>query len=500
MPQKTMTAVNETNAEPFRSLFDKIWVISLESSLDRREHIREHLPKFGIDSFEFFDAIDARHPEVREVQQCGGVQGYPPCFRCGETDCGDDECNNFLIPEQIACFLSYRRLWRRIAEGTAERVLIMEDDVWLHPHTIRVLSWVEKETNEGRLPFVANQKCLLRFGWAECNEHLDHSATMEITETVRMANPCHAITKDYAAALIDRDGIINHTADVYQHQICPRAGESYSVFPPIASELSWSNGHFASTIHPKKVHVDYLFSTNNIYAAKTAEERVKTHIKRKYFRTLLITGHPRCGTGYASALCREMGLDVGHEKAGNDGISSWMFAVEDAKNPWSQDLISSSRLRLAWKYLIMPVRNLSKSAESVVRENIYAPESYSFRQRHILSILNVDLDELSTDFEKSVCSIICWSRIVLAQADFAFRIEDQQVKLRKFLIDQDLIGTSWENNTLSNTPVNANKAYQGKHYDKPIFSAEDWRQLPHEILSEATWYCDTFGYPYPWRD
>ncbi|NEV65331.1 glycosyltransferase family 25 protein [Thiorhodococcus minor] len=494
-----MKIENLYNTEPFRSLFDEIWVLSLKSSIERRQHIRDHLPRFGITKYRFFDAIGADHPEIEAVEQCGGVVRYPPCFRCGKLDCGNDDCNNFLVPEQIACFLSYRRLWRTIAEGTAEKVLIMEDDVWLHPQTYRVLSWVQNEVEEGRIPFSAGKNCLLRFGWAKCGEHLDSDAPVKIAETVKMANPCHAITRSYAAALIERDGIIRHTADVYQHQLAPKPGESFSIFPPIASELSWAEGQFPSTIHPKKVHVDYLHKNNDISGANAASALLKSHIKKKFFRTLLITGHPRCGTGYASALCRQMGLDVGHEKAGRDGISSWMFAVEDKNNPWALDLVSSSRLRLAWKYLIMPVRDLGKAAESVVRENTYAPASYQFRQKHILARLNINLDGLSTDLEKSVCSIVGWARIVLNQTDFVFRIEDEQEKLREYLINLNLIDKEHQCVSLNTSPVNADKLYKGKHYNKPTISIEDWQALPHTVLTQAAWYCEQFGYFYPWE-
>lgn len=43
---------------------------------------------------------------------------------------------------------------------------------------------------------------------------------------------------------------------------------------------------------------------------------------------LLITGHQRSGTGYMAALCQACGLDVGHERPGKDGISSFQFAVD----------------------------------------------------------------------------------------------------------------------------------------------------------------------------
>ena len=47
-------------------------------------------------------------------------------------------------------------------------------------------------------------------------------------------------------------------------------------------------------------------------------------------KTLLITGCGRSGTKYATFVLRRLGLDVRHEKMGEDGVASWFMAV-DAK-------------------------------------------------------------------------------------------------------------------------------------------------------------------------
>lgn len=51
----------------------------------------------------------------------------------------------------------------------------------------------------------------------------------------------------------------------------------------------------------------------------------------------LITGHPRSGTGYMAAMAQACGLDIGHERMGEDGIASWMFAARSWMVPFSQD-------------------------------------------------------------------------------------------------------------------------------------------------------------------
>lgn len=54
---------------------------------------------------------------------------------------------------------------------------------------------------------------------------------------------------------------------------------------------------------------------------------------------LIILGHPRSGTGYAAKLAQAYGMDVGHEKLGSQGISSWMWAAKEKKVPWGDGYV-----------------------------------------------------------------------------------------------------------------------------------------------------------------
>ncbi|HKU53767.1 MAG TPA: hypothetical protein VJP60_00260, partial [Rhizomicrobium sp.] len=83
----------------------------------------------------------------------------------------------------------------------------------------------------------------------------------------------------------------------------------------------------------------------------------------------LIVGHPRCGTTSASGICLQLGLDVQDEKVGEDGISSWMMAVEDRSNPFGNDQLSRSRHHLSWDQMILVVRDIRTAVPSVILEN-----------------------------------------------------------------------------------------------------------------------------------
>ena len=51
-------------------------------------------------------------------------------------------------------------------------------------------------------------------------------------------------------------------------------------------------------------------------------------------RRVLVTGCPRSGTRYTTLVLRRLGLDVGHERIGRDGVSSWALAVDAEQTPW----------------------------------------------------------------------------------------------------------------------------------------------------------------------
>lgn len=478
-------------------VFDDIVVVSLPESLQRREHSRRHLEKVGLPGFRFFEATAAADPAVEAYRNRGEVVEYPPCFRCGKLDCGDPDCNNFLIPEQIATFITYLRLWESIRDGDAGRVLVLEDDVRFHSCAPKVISRLAQWVASGRIPFESETPTLLRLGWAYCRDHR-HTWRIRYSRKQRMANPCHAVTRAFARALLERYTGICHTADVYQHKIAPREGEAWTVFPPIASDLSWTMGSLPSTIHPKAVRTEFLRKEGEAAAAEANRRRVSLHVKKKYYRPILIVGHPRCGTGYAAELCGQLGLDVGHERAGADGISSWMFAVEANENPYALDEISRSRRKLVWTWLLMPVRDLGTAIASVMRESERAPPSLAFRREHILREIGIDLYAFEDPFEAAIWSISSWARMILPmEPDLVFRIEDEHEKLREFLLQKKLIDRKTRQRPLDTKPVNADKAYQGLRHPKPSIGRLDWTRLRDDSRGEIEWYCNAFGYPSP---
>ena len=459
--------------------------------------MRSHLAAHGLTDYEFHDAIG---PDDREVQQAYNddkVTGFPPCFRCGKTACGRDDCNNVLIAPQVAVFLSYLSLWRKILQRQ-ECALVCEDDVVLHPWWKDVMSMLCRKQESHEIEWRAGHPSLIRLGWAESEEH-NAAQPFRISREIRMANPMHLITPAYAQLLIDEFERINHTADVFLHRTSKAAQEfAWTAHPPAATELSWSRGEVDSLIHPKRIRSEYLRSMGDDHAALVNDQRISAHVGHMFHRHFLIVGHPRCGTGFTAKFLQQMGFDIGHEKDGLDGLASWMFAV-DGPVPCALSQIAERRETLSWNKLVMPVRDIRTAIPLIMHENIFSPPSYDFRRKHILAWSGYDLNELADNFHRAVVSFLSWCRMVEElKPALVFRIEHDAFRLYDFA-SKEAGANPPSFDRLDLFPVNFDKLYRGQKRGKADISAEHWGSLPPDLWSEVEEYCKRFDYPVPER-
>ena len=486
---------DEIMSVKWTDVFDRIYVVSMPGQVERRRYVEQHLKEHGVTTFEWHDAIGPQHPSTIDAMESGLVRHYPPCFRCELTECGDDHCNNTLIPEQVATFLTYIELFKKIMAPEI-RALVLEDDVRFHPAWDRVLQAIVENVESGRLPFRSYKRCLLRLGWALGDDH-DQPGPVRFSDTVRMATACFAITSAMARKAVSEFRSIRTTADIYLHKETPGPGQAFTVFPPIASELSWSTGELKSLIRPKHKRVQYLEAQGRLAEADEERVRLKNCRDHKFHRRFLVTGHPRTGTGYIASLLGQMGFDVGHEKAGADGLSSWMFAADAQEYPYALDGISAHRDHLHWDLLLHVVRDPATAIPSIIRENRWAPPSYAFRRSQILKTFGVDLDACGSELERAIRSLVYWTRLVAdMRPAVQLRLEDAHETLPRFLFERGLVDQKcWPE--LDTAPVNANKKYKGVRHPLPDV---DWNQLvamPEPARSELEWYCGQFKYTVP---
>lgn len=476
----------------FEGIVDSVWVLSLPDADERRARLPGHLAKFGIKDFEWHDAYGPEDAPVRAMFDDGKVTRFPPCFRCGQMQC---ECsNNVLIPPQVANFASFIEIWRAVA-ATPQVALVLEDDVKFHPWARRGMRMVRRNIRAGTLPLRPDVPFMLRLGWPHNDDH-KWSPFFRLKDRVRMSNPCHIVTSAFAQTLLDRFDSVKNTSDMYIHRDAPKAGEAMTLFPPIATELSFALGAVESSIHPKEAYVATLRAKGREEEARAQETRIRRHIKRLYHRPLLILGHPRTGTKFAAELCGQLGLEVGHENDGKDGISSWMCAVDADENPWTKSDAARTRRALDWRHMIQVVRDPSAAVPSIMRENAHAPDSYAFRREHILAAKGTDLDSFPSEIDRAVASLCLWNQIIRAQnPDFVFHIERDHGAMAAFLAQNGYEIS--EQAELDLSPVNQNKKYRSVVYEKPEVSGADWHGLSAPAQALLQDYCQTYDYPDP---
>ncbi len=481
----------------FAKYFDGVFCLSLPSSNDRRRFMQKQFRTVGIERYEFFDATGGDDPVVADLYESGKVARYPPCFRCGELTCGSDDCNNVLIPAQVATFVSFMNLWRHILDAQIETTLIVEDDMVFVDYAPRIAEVILQRRLLDQVGIRREEPVLLRLGWAAGS---DHRATGRIEfkpDHIKMSNPCHALNRAMAAKLLDAFKTVDTTVDIFTHKRVGPTVANFTLFPPLASELSWSLGAVASLIHPKEKRVAYLKKHHPERHDEIAAtiEALRHHVKHILYRPLLAVGHPRCGSRYMSELLTACGLDVGHERIGEHGISSWRFAVEDDRESSALDPLSSSRKNTHFGNVVQFVRDPRTAIPSIVRENQRSEKSYAFRRKHIRGVFDVDLDAARSEVEKAVLSYVYWNKIIeRQQVNLRVRIEEGEAALHDFLKERQLL------QDVGTTPappktVSARKSDEGVFAEKPSLSEADWDAVGDEPRQAVNEMCRRYGYP-----
>ncbi|WP_143534811.1 hypothetical protein [Ruegeria meonggei] len=369
----------------------------------------------------------------------------------------------------------------------------MEDDVWLQAWAPEILKQLKRRIKKNEINFSTDQPMLLRFGAPKVRD--TDLENLSFDHNPRMSNCCFAITPAFARKAVERFQGGSTTSDGYFHLEMAEGRNGVTIYPTIASDLSWNQGTLESHIHPKEKYLVHLKTQGDTQQLDAQTARLSRHIKRMFSRPFLCVGHPRTGTTFVADLLTQAGLDVGHEKCGADGISSWMFAVDAPDSPWARDDVAKTRRALHWTYMIQTVRDPATAIPSIIRENEHAPASYNFRRAHILEQTGRDLDDFNPGMERAIVSLCLWAEIIRGQGpDFVCRIEHDAESLIGFVQSK---GFDVSSQTQDLKPKNADKLYKGVHYNKPEVSADEWAQLGQDAKDLLENYCEIYGYVSP---
>ena len=138
-------------------------------------------------------------------------------------------------------------------------------------------------------------------------------------------------------------------------------------------------------------------------------------------KEILIVGHPRSGTRYVAKLFQTCGIDVQHERMGRHGISSWMFAVDSDRVPYTFD--GSFPRQFSFRRVIHVVREPVNVIASSAYTEMCKWRTVNFMSKYI--VINSDVF-----IEPAVQAYLGWNKLIKAQRpDYILKVEDAAQKI-----------------------------------------------------------------------
>lgn len=262
----------EGNSNPSLANVEYTFSVTLDESTERHQHTVAEMCALGLNDFSFFSAINFDDNRVTQVLDAGMVKTPDLCFRCGKPLCNCD--NNVLIPKQVGNWLSFLSVLNVISVGRYSVAMICEDDVRFMHYASDGFHRISDDT-EIMQSLQSAKPTLIRLGYPGFDEEVhSYKTQFEFSQAKTMSNSCficNAAYAQYVIASLESARKIEHTSDVYFHDLClTNTVKAYTVKPPLAFDLSQSK-LVPSAIHPKMIdeadnirarnHVKKIFNT-----------------------------------------------------------------------------------------------------------------------------------------------------------------------------------------------------------------------------------------------
>jgi hypothetical protein len=275
------------SAEPLPSVI----CLTLPEQRERQLAVAQEFEKVGIRNYEFYPGFVPTADEVKRAYAQGRVKRYPDCFRCGQRDCGRADCNNVLIPAQVAVALGFQAILRRIAGSAAPYALVCEDDI-VFAGCARAVFASDQFRNLVRTSNLHGEEpVLVRLGRPSIERDFFSTDTarahsLRLTDEVVMSNTCFLANRAFAQLATKRLESIDHTADVVIHQFLMNAARCHTLNVQLVGDRSWSLGDTPSLIHPKPHYLAHLQAKHGASSPQAQAEaaRIGNHMKKAVSR------------------------------------------------------------------------------------------------------------------------------------------------------------------------------------------------------------------------
>jgi hypothetical protein len=211
---------------------------------------------------------------------------------------------------------------------------------------------------------------------------------------------------------------------------------------------------------------------------------------------LRVIGHPRCGSGYVAQILSRLGLELGHEQLGADGLCSWIHTIDDLNRPFKSPYAPARAFRATLAYVRDPVAAIP----SIMLENCRS-ESFAFRRFHIARWLGVDIAQRRNPLERAVESYLKWMELVERQQPlFTLRVERLLDDLAAHENNMAAAGLSlnWAlHDAAQAVPMDFNRSADKYSAKKPDITPADYQALPSTLADALAAFCERHGYDLP---
>ena len=108
------------------SFFDKIYIINLKRSVERRDHQITQMKKYNITNYVFIEGILGSTVNMKELKKTKqwAFKGNDFC----KNTCSCKGGGHFLTANQIGLFQAHYNIWKDMLKNNYTKCLILEDD------------------------------------------------------------------------------------------------------------------------------------------------------------------------------------------------------------------------------------------------------------------------------------------------------------------------------------------------------------------------------------
>ena len=195
------------------------FVIGLERDLHRRKYIERHFSERNV-AFEWFSAVDGLTLSRKDINN------YCP-----------HSYFNYrweLTSSEIGCFESHRRIWNIIIERNLDNALIFEDDVYLVPSFLSILTKIIDTSLEFDLVKLDTFLSTVRVG--ALNSQIDDIQIRRLMSHLS-SSAAYMVSKQGCISLIERSEVYCDPLDIF---ITKNWAEEriYQLIPALAAQQS----------------------------------------------------------------------------------------------------------------------------------------------------------------------------------------------------------------------------------------------------------------------